>query len=986
MKVYTTQPFQIVYSLFEHEYLGYLFESFVVQVNPKGQLTLQHQNIAAKNAAEFSARLDATDFKLINLTDQIQQDAILKKFSTKKLSVADFFLKTYDPEKGDKATQEAIESYVQHRMAKILELLGGKQVFIMGKDGEPTWKQISVAPQKASILFHFRRNEDNTHYFPTIKYQNEKLEFQNRNATLICNEPAWLLLDNVLYSFQKEVDGKKLQPFLNKKFIVIPRKVEETYYQKFVAPLVESFDVYAKGFDIKSEKYNPNPFLTFSEITDVDATPQLFGTSTSRLGGKLNGTNGNGSASRSDKILFNLSFKYGSHTVHNNQEAKRVSVNVEKTQDSYIFHRLIRNIDHEKEYIRELTNRALEVKNGKAVLEKANAFSWLNNHVQELERMGFTIKQTNTSAKNYFIGEVSVSVGIRENADWFDIYGVVKFGEFEVPFIKLKNHILTKNNEYQLPNGQIAIIPEEWFTQYIELFAFSEGEGELKLRKHHLTLVNELQNGNLAVVTMNRKLEKLREFETIEDKPLPQGFKGELRPYQKAGYNWLHFIKDYKFGGCLADDMGLGKTIQTLAMLQHQKETGAQSASLLIMPTSLIYNWLHEAQKFTPGLRVLNYTGTYREKTVSQFKQYDVILTSYGIVRLDAELLKNYYFDFIILDESQAIKNPGSNTSLAVRGLKSKHRLILTGTPVENSTMDLWSQMSFINPGLLGNQTFFKNEFLRPIEKEKNEEKTKKLHALIKPFILRRHKSQVATELPEKIEQITYCKMTEEQEHAYEETKSFYRNKILKNIEESGSVNTQFMLLQGLMKLRQIANHPRMADENYEGDSGKMKEVIRMTRSVVAEGHKVLIFSQFVKHLDIVRAALNDKQIPFTYLDGNTKDRHKQVERFQTDENIRVFLISLKAGGVGLNLTAADYVFILDPWWNPAIEAQAVDRAHRIGQQNKVFTYKFITKDTVEEKILALQNKKIQLVTDLISTDETIIKSLTKDDIESLLS
>jgi len=396
------------------------------------------------------------------------------------------------------------------------------------------------------------------------------------------------LLDSVLYSFQKEVDGKKIQPFLSKKFIVIPRKVEETYYQKFVAPLVESFDVYAKGFDIKSEKYNPNPFLTFTELTDVDTTPQLFGTPINHLGSKLNSTATAGVPNRSNKILFHLSFQYGAHTVNNNQEAKRISVNVEKTQDSYIFHRLIRDIDHEKEFIRELSKRELEVKNGKAVLEKANAFSWLNNHVQELERMGFTIKQTNTSAKNYFIGEVSVSVGIRENADWFDIYGVVKFGEFEVPFIKLKNHILTKNHEYQLPNGQIAIIPEEWFTQYIELFAFSEGEGELKLRKHHLTLVNELQNGNLAVVTMTRKLEKLREFETIADKPLPLGFKGELRPYQKAGYNWLHFIKDYKFGGCLADDMGLGKTIQTLAMLQYQKEAGAQSASLLVMPTSLI--------------------------------------------------------------------------------------------------------------------------------------------------------------------------------------------------------------------------------------------------------------------------------------------------------------------------------------------------------------------------------------------------------------
>ncbi|MFC5270779.1 DEAD/DEAH box helicase [Adhaeribacter terreus] len=975
MKVFTTQPFQAVYSLFEHEYLGYLFESFVVQINSRNHLTLQHQNISVKNADEFASRLDALDFKLIPLIDQIQQDAVYKRFCAKKMTLTDFFLKTFDPEKGDKDLQENIKSYVETRMAKILALLTEKRVFIMGKDGEPTWKEIKMAGEKATVLFHFRRNEENTHYFPTIKHNGQKLDFQYKDAALICNEPAWLLLEDKLYSFEKEVDGKKLQPFLRKNFIVIPRKVEETYFTKFVAPLVESFDVYAKGFEIKSERYEPQPHLTFSEVNSGIPAKDMF---QSRNGADRNAVQ--------EKILFNLAFQYGKYTVLNH-EAKRISVNIEKTQDSYIFHRLIRDVNHEKEFLKKLSDRELEVKNGKAVLDKSLAFSWLNQHAQELEKQGFIIEQAHSQTnKNYFIGEISLNVGITENNDWFDIYGTVRFGDFEIPFIKLRPYILNRKNEYRLPNGQIAIIPDEWFTQYIELFAFSDGEEELTIKKHHLALITDLQNGNLATVTMTRKLEKLREFEEIEDKPLPAGFKGTLRPYQKAGYNWLHFVKDYKFGGCLADDMGLGKTVQTLAMLQHRKENGADSATLLVMPTSLIYNWLNEAQKFTPHLRILNYTGTYREKTVSIFKHYDVILTSYGIVRLDTELLKKYYFDYIILDESQAIKNPNSNTSLSVRELKSRHRLILTGTPVENSTMDLWSQMSFINPGLLGSQNFFRNEFLKPIEKDKDEVKTKKLHALIKPFILRRHKSQVATELPAKVEHTTYCQMTEEQEQAYEETKSYYRNKILKSIEEHGANKSQFMLLQGLMKLRQIANHPGMANPEYEGESGKLKEVIRMTRNVVAKGHKVLIFSQFVKHLELVRQALNEKKISYTYLDGNTKDRQAQVDRFQKDTSIQVFLISLKAGGVGLNLTAADYVFILDPWWNPAVEAQAVDRAHRIGQQNTVFTYKFIAKNTVEEKILALQNKKIQLVTDLISTDETVIKSLTKEDIENLLS
>ncbi|MCP2043031.1 DEAD/DEAH box helicase [Pontibacter sp. HSC-36F09] len=977
MKVYTTQPFQVIYSLFEHEYLGYLFESFVVQINSKGQLTLQHQNISAKNAEEFSARLDAKDFKLIDLIDQIQQEAVLKKFSNKKLSAVDFFLKVYDPEKGDKTLQEAITHYMQVRMNKILELLQDRRTFIIGKDGDPTWKEIQVAPEKATVRFHLHRNADNTHYYPTVRYKGEKLNFQYRNAALICYEPAWLMVDGVIYSFESGIDGKKLQPFLNKKFILIPRSVEENYYRKFVTSLVESFDVKPNGFEIKPQQYRPKPHLNFSEIKSANVSALL--------------SNGGSEASRvdkaaaADKILFNLSFRYGDHMVEA-QDAKRISVSMEKTEDSYIFHKLLRDAVYEKEYVKELAKRELEVKNGQAVLDKSAAFSWLNHNLQALEQLGFTVEQSEKSTKHYFIGEISVNVGITENNDWFDIHGTVRFGEFEVPFIRLKNHILTRNNEYLLPNGQVAIIPEEWFTQYIELFAFSEGEQQLTLRKHHMALVNDLQNGNLAQVTMTRKLEKLREFDAIEDKPMPAGFLGELRPYQKAGYNWLHFVKDFKFGGCLADDMGLGKTVQTLAMLQHRKENGAESATLLVMPTSLIYNWLNEAQKFTPELRILSYTGTYRDKNVEQFKDYDLVLTSYGIVRLDTELLKTYYFDYIILDESQAIKNPDSNTSKAVRSLKSRYRLILTGTPVENSTMDLWSQMSFINPGLLGNQHFFRKEFLKPIEKQKDEHKTRRLHALIKPFILRRHKSQVARELPPKIEHTTFCKMTEEQEQAYEETKSYYRNKILTSLEEKGPGNTQFMLLQGLMKLRQIANHPYMSDPNYEGESGKLKEVMRMTRSIVAKGHKVLVFSQFVKHLEIVRQALDEKGITYAYLDGNTKNRQQQVELFQNNPSIQVFLISMKAGGVGLNLTAADYVFILDPWWNPAVEAQAVDRAHRIGQQNKVFTYKFITKDTVEEKILALQNRKIQLVTDLISTDENIIKSLTKEDIDNLLS
>jgi len=505
------------------------------------------------------------------------------------------------------------------------------------------------------------------------------------------------------------------------------------------------------------------------------------------------------------------------------------------------------------------------------------------------------------------------------------------------------------------------------------------------LRKHHLTLLQELEEGNLAKVHISEKLRSLSDFEGIKDYPLPAGFKGSLRPYQKAGYNWLRFLNDFHLGGCLADDMGLGKTVQALALLLAEKEKNQKATSLLIMPTSLIYNWEMEARKFTPDLNILTYTGTLRNKDVSQFEKYDVVLTSYGIVRLDSEILQKFFFQYIILDESQVIKNPTSNIAQAVMGLKSRFRLTLTGTPLENSTLDLWSQMTFINPGLLGGSTFFRNEYLTPIEKKGDEAKTKKLNAVIKPFLLRRLKSQVATELPDKVENIHYADMLPEQEAKYEETKNYYRGKILEKIDKEGLGNSRMVLLEGLTRLRQLSNHPRMIDPAYTGSSGKLEDVWYMLESALAENHKLLIFSQFVKHLDIVREMLHQKQIAFAYLDGSSNDRKDQVERFNQDPNLKVFLISIKAGGLGLNLTQADYVFLLDPWWNPAVEAQAIDRAHRIGQTKQVFIYKFISRNTVEEKILQLQKRKLKLSDTLVQSEESVVKSLTREDIELLM-
>lgn len=982
MKVSAAQPFQIIYSLYQHEYLGYIFESFIVHLDEKGKLTYQHQNISSKNAREFSKGLDTRDFELIEMMDSMNQDAVLKHFSKKIMKPDEFFSKVFHKEKGDEMLQEQIEAYMEKRRAQVLDKLKGKMLFEMGNDGEPTWRKLEVLETRATIQFHFKRSEENTNYYPTISHNGKRVEIPSPNAYLICKLPAWMVFNGKLYGFEKFVDGKKLQPFLNKKHVVIPKNLEETYYNRFVAPLIASFDeIEAHGFEIAKHEHDPHPLLTISELPTANekTVPTLFG------------QDGDGAESTDDeagKIVFDLSFRYGKYKFRGDAFGP-VSVTVEKKDNDYVFHRIKRNTESEKKSAQTLIKLGLPLRGFRCAVDKAHAFSWLNENRVNLLNLGFEVSQPENRDKKYFVGKAVIELEVKENIDWFDIHARIKFGEYEISFKELRKLILKKKVEFKLPNGEIAIIPDAWLIKYGDLFALSETHGEQEkpmLKKHHINLVSELEEGNLAKVQMSDRLRNLQSFTGIKDYALPAQFKGTLRPYQKAGYNWLRFLNEFHLGGCLADDMGLGKTVQTLALLQSEKEKGNAGTSLLVMPTSLIYNWEMEASKFTPDLKILTYTGTLRNKDVSRFSKYDLILTSYGITRLDIDVLDKFYFNYIILDESQVIKNPTANIAKAVMQLKSRYKLTLTGTPLENTTLDLWSQMTFINPGLLGGQTFFKKEYQLPIEKKADEAKTKKLNGIIRPFMLRRLKSQVATDLPEKVENIYYTNMSAEQEQKYEEVKSFYRHKILELIDKEGIGSSRIQILEGLTKLRQISNHPRMVDSHYTGSSGKLEDVSHMIENALLEGHKLLVFSQFVKHLEIMKEMLKDRKIPFAYLDGSSTDRQEQVEKFNKNPDLKVFLISIKAGGLGLNLTEADYVFILDPWWNPAVEAQAADRAHRIGQKKKVFTYKFITRNTVEEKILTLQKHKLKLSENLIQNEENVVKSLTREDIEMLMS
>jgi SNF2 family DNA or RNA helicase len=485
---------------------------------------------------------------------------------------------------------------------------------------------------------------------------------------------------------------------------------------------------------------------------------------------------------------------------------------------------------------------------------------------------------------------------------------------------------------------------------------------------------------------------ELRSFTGISAVDPPFGFQGQLRPYQREGLGWLHFLQKFGLGGCLADDMGLGKTIQVLSLLEERRVLRAETSSadrlppsLVVMPRSLVFNWKKEAERFTPELRVLEHTGGVRIRGHKHFDDYDAVFTTYGTLRRDAPFFKDKLFDYVILDEAQAIKNASTESAKAARLLRGNHRLALSGTPIENHLGELWSLFEFLNPGMLGSATVFK---LGKSSGSKPDEEIRALLAqALRPFILRRTKAQVARDLPAKVEQTLFCQMEPAQRALYNELRDHYRRALLNRIERDGLEKSKIHILEALLRLRQAAIHPGLIDRSRINEaSAKMDMLMPQLSEVLEEGHKALIFSQFTSMLGILRARLDAEHIRYEYLDGQTYDRAAPVERFQNDPESKLFLISLKAGGLGLNLTAAEYVFILDPWWNPAVEAQAVDRTHRIGQTRSVFAYRLIAKDTVEEKVLELQQTKREIADAIINQDNSLIRDLRPEDLAVLLS
>ena len=655
-----------------------------------------------------------------------------------------------------------------------------------------------------------------------------------------------------------------------------------------------------------------------------------------------------------------------------------------------------RQPDAEKEFFLEILKRDFE-RTG----ESSFALPLDKNPAQilrEFNALGWRIEgKKGKPLRGGFVSDIRIKSG----EDWFDLEGDVDFGDdVFIPLPEALEAYRRGERMVVLDDGSFGMLPEKWLAENglaLNLGKRTAGKKEKRNKDGSMLRFSRAQGAFLAGLDDGeteieadgdfvRMAEKIRSFEGIQGKPEPKGLNAKLRDYQKEGLGWIGFLREFGLGGILADDMGLGKTIQVLAQFQAEKEADSLKQGLIVAPTSLALNWIQEGKRFTPGISFHLHAGPGRLDEIEKWADADIIVTTYTLLRMDIELFAAKGFDYIILDESQAIKNSQTQIAQCCRKLHGTSKLCLTGTPLENHAGELWSQMEFLNPGLLGSQKGFEGLF--DTQSEVDEAALARFHKFMRPFLLRRSKEEVIQDLPPKMEKVINCEMHSTQEKMYNQVRDHFRSTLLSQVEEKGLGRSKMQILEGLLRLRQIACHPALAGNTNGSDSGKLQELKSRVLEVAGSGHKALVFSQFTRFLSLIKKELEAEGLQFCYLDGRTlaKRRQEGVKEFQSPDGPPVFLISIKAGGTGLNLTAADYVFIADPWWNPAVEMQAVDRTHRIGQDKKVFTYRLVTSGTVEEKIRSLQEKKQELVSSVLSGASSVVRNLSREDLKVLFS
>ncbi|NRB64854.1 MAG: DEAD/DEAH box helicase [Saprospiraceae bacterium] len=985
--MYNIQPhkettYAIVFNLSEAAEGLYLPIAYVVTLDQEGYLAHIVQRATQDTITSFDLELTEERSNMFKIVDNLQVKALAKKFSPPKRKVKPLDALLADPE-----LKKVIFKYVHRELDLLLSVIVEKDYpltwhvarkvlvkdFLLKTDTTPLIPELSFEKTHDSVLYRLKLVRDTKIWL-----------ISQHEVVAVSNHPAWILIDDCLYSI-RHINGNMVKPFRQRDIVKIPQKQVKTYFQKFILKVADKLDIQATGFDVVYFDNLQNAQIHIAE-SPFDGAVRLL-----------------------------LLFAYP-HAQFNWKDNKRKRTTLEFKEDEVSIIQVRRNQESEQAFIRKLEGIGMVNQIG-SFFEIPEASEenpwfmaeWLSQNRNQLEQLGFQVPDTTINERLLYLHQPQLDLSSEKDNDWFDIYGQVTVGIYTFPFKKLAKYIRNNDRFYPLPDGKVFLIPKEWMNRYRSLMQFATAEGDqLKLNKSQFTLLEELGISDETDVTEN-----LSEIEFV----MPEGLKATLRPYQLEGVKWLVQLYRNDLGACLADDMGLGKTLQTITILLHardQKKERTTTTSdsqevgpaevqqlnmferaadddflnplqaLIILPASLVFNWESEIQKFAPDLIVYKHVGQKRQKDPRVLRRHDVLLTTYQTALRDVDILAEMEFEYIVLDESQQIKNRESKVFKAINRLQGRHKISLSGTPIENSLSDLWSQMQFINPNLLGSFSFFKREFITPIEKYQEEEKKERLRGLVAPYLLRRTKEEVAGDLPPLTTKIFYSEMTKEQKRMYEREKSAARNYLLENFDENNP-KYRILVLQSLTKLRQIVNHPVLVNPAYERDSGKMLDILEHWNVIRRSDHKALFFSSFVQYLNLFRTEFQSNNQDFAWLTGSIPalQRKAEIDRFENDPNVQSFLISIKSGGTGLNLTAADYVFILDPWWNPTTEQQAIARAHRIGQEKNVIAVKFITKDSIEEKILKLQERKSRLAEDII--DNVRKPTFSRGDLEYLL-
>ncbi|WP_438710142.1 SNF2-related protein [Aquimarina muelleri] len=962
--------FCICYNLVDHNLPGIpaLPDAYVVPIT-ENHLGYGEKQATSQTLESFKIIYNDTPHEqLLNICSELKISALEQRFvitkRRKNLPLAEI---AKDPK-----VKDVLLNYIQKKLYLFYSLITANDfpISFNAQRKDPFQNhRLSISNNALQPILEFTKTEDGIEYAFSLKDKDTLLIPKNHDIQILLNDPSWIIIDKCMYQIEN-LNANKLKPFFDKEKITIAKKHIKIYLEKVIIPIIKNVDVITHGFDIRST----NDITSYGIEIIQDFIQNTY--------------------------VLKATFQYGEALFDYNSTKTTVS-NVDfKKGEQIEITQIKRDSDVENKVISLLTSKGLEI-NSNILLETKNSddpfeiLEWLKLHKAQLEKEGFVIKPPLIEDKTISTSTYDIHLNSKQEKDWFDIKGFVTIGEQEIPFSKFVKYIRLNDRFFPIDDDTVFIIPKEWMTRYKKMVDFAQvTDKNIQLPKSNYTLLKDVIPP-----------EEIPIKDTLQN-PYTQSskLKATLRPYQEEGVQWLVNHHHHKLGACLADDMGLGKTLQTIAMLLFAKEqltpvkeevkkvrldlfndpleVKTYLKALIVLPSSLVFNWAHEILKFAPHLTIVKYTGSDRKKIAPYLETYDIILTTYSTVSKDISSLKKVNFTYLITDESQQIKNKESKIFKAINTINTTHKISLSGTPIENSLSDLWSQMEFINPGMLGSYSFFKDHFKTPIEKHQDTERINELKNLIDPFILRRTKEQVAKDLPKLSEQIIYTEMLSEQEKEYESQKSAARNLLL------GIDTTQknkIHIINTLMKLRQIVNHPKLTDSDSDNLSGKFQDVTNYLSTLVKANKKVLVFSSFVSHLNLYQEWCRQHNITYVTLTGKTKgtDREAVVYEFQKNEAVSLFFISLKAGGVGLNLTKASYVVLLDPWWNPFIEKQAIARSHRIGQTDNVMVTRFITKNTIEEKIIQLQEKKKGLSDEII--DVNTIPQYIEQNLEELL-